>query len=1472
MVQPRKEQVKNLKTRHSKVQYSPSPGESYTDILDGDIYSQVISDTPGGVQESTPAAVISTGSEPYAPLDNDTFTIKIDDPNPFSVPFTVILAATDTTASRIADKINAAYGANVALNDAGVLKIFSGLTGEDAYITLAEVSAGALGRIGLVAGTTNGVEAPSRGIITKEYNLETEGGTTQVIQGGFVPIRSGDGRAIVTDATSSSVIWRSGISLVNISRRIDTPGGMPVHGRIERDPANTGYRVSYYSIMPTEATVRTFNSSFGDLDNTDSFTITSEIQYVDGGTTVSFPVVVTVTFLSVSYDRDSVISRINEVLANTVSSSAGKAFVVGTISSPFTLDASKDGFVIEVDGGAPQAITFLGTEKTTQNVVDRINAVITGATASVVSTTGDNKVLAISSDENDGTISSIELRNAGTYPTLEKFGIVQGLYRGVFMAEAYGDEEIAIKAFRRGGGSYITIGGNVATLTKMGLTANTYYGKDGGEVKVNFPYLDTITDNNTFSLLLVPEIVEYGETDWKVESTIQEFDTHYGVSPGGKGALTTYGDKFTGLSWGLKHSGKPVFVNARGFIDNKYIQNEATNVLKKFVIGDFTPGINSVEKLATGIIQTPGVDGNPGTPLRVLGIEIDPDETAVTPLSPWSLYVRFWRDTVNAIVPFQFSYTSDLTNVNWVIKLDDTAGVYCNSGPLLLADDNTVVSGTANSGLKEVPLTDGITGRYPRVFEVEGNAVGQPSIIGKINAASWTVTVGDGIVSFGDFSDSSAIHQAIDFFNTNVATLGITGMRILCKAGTFIVDGTVGPITIPDGVECIIQGIAGAGEAQPVTTISSDQATTIQFAAPTNPSVLVLRDIEVSSPGSTTFTNIVVNQGRIIKAYNSSFQFASIRLEDAKSCEFKECYFLMNSTVADRANIRLELSDGTANHTQFRFTDCYFASGQNNPVLRIGAASSSIPATEIKRIEFIRCKMDLLSTTDDGFGNLTGNCGVIDSYPNGSVYDFLTNGIRVNKILWKDCVVNANVAAGTNSILIHLIPQTNGNNVTSTSDELIYYYDVEIDGGEWIAPKISTTYTPFVISGCLNITVKNATLGFEQDLTGAGYNYGSATADLAYWLTLDPVGTVPTQADWGAFCFDGGLGSLLLHNLKFVNLIQRSGAGDLFIRFNQLIMTDIYMLNYQQIGPGAASGPTQRIRFRPQKESVAAGVHGVVDNLIMGRFEGGLGAGNSWAVQGFIVYEPSNAGFTFRNVKIGPFPSDGATSGIFVPQVAAGDLYAGSPHKLDNLIIDGCKFERLSGSGFFYAFGDIANGALGHLCIVNTTIRDCDNWGVLVQALGGPTSNHFDGVTVSNCTIIGNGGGITGYEGIRIVSTNWNDSQAIVTNNMIYGNADGSADVEIRFWAHTGINQTPRGICSGNCCYNPGVANGYIQINHTDGIGTQVSVPTTTDYDGGVSMRGIHIGSDNGGADDDYNFKSGGNLLMAQNVAYIRSP
>ncbi|HEY8096482.1 MAG TPA: hypothetical protein VIE65_10380, partial [Methylobacter sp.] len=391
----------------------------------------IISDTPGGIESNSSAYLLSSSSEAYPILAGDAFNIAVDGGSNVVVTF----LNGDTTASRIASRINTAVGSQIAGNSAGKLYLQSLTTGSTSKFIVSDVVAGTLAKLGLIAGTFIGSAAAIRGVVTVSRDR----------LGGYVPLRTTDGRNVVTD---TAYLKRQGAGYLAIP-----PGGTPVHGRLLFD--GTNYILSYYSRTKTTPKIITFNSNLALLDNTDSLTLT--FTNTTGSLNLSFP-------SGPGLTRDQVIDRINVLWATLTFLSIANAIVAGKITGPYQVGS--ESIAIAVDGGAPQLCTFTVAGATAADVVNDINTQVTGVTAS---TSGG--VILIQSNQANGRLSSLEFFDGVGSSSLAKLGIQPGLYRGSFIAEAYGTSEIIIRGNALGSVGTIIVTGPAQTQARLGIPA-----------------------------------------------------------------------------------------------------------------------------------------------------------------------------------------------------------------------------------------------------------------------------------------------------------------------------------------------------------------------------------------------------------------------------------------------------------------------------------------------------------------------------------------------------------------------------------------------------------------------------------------------------------------------------------------------------------------------------------------------------------------------------------------------------------------------------------------------------------------------------------------------------------------------------------------------------------------------------------------------------------------------------------------
>lgn len=734
-----------------------------------------------------------------------------------------------------------------------------------------------------------------------------------------------------------------------------------------------------------------------------------------------------------------------------------------------------------------------------------------------------------------------------------------------------------------------------------------------------------------------------------------------------------------------------------------------------------------------------------------------------------------------------------------------------------------------------------------------------PSIFQMING-KWTCTVGDGTDTFGDFNGDDAIHQAIAYFVAHVAPLYANvsyGLHIQCKPGRYLVNATNGPITVPDACDLTIEGPTGLKyQSWRQVEIVSDQTEAINFVSSAL-SALRLLNLTIRS---SALTDIATNESvQYIEAENCEFSRTRLNLYDAHSCIIKKCEFRQNSFSANGELILLEMGDG-GQHAIFKFVDCYFQTSRDCPVIRIKASGSTIIRTTIPHIEFHRCRM-FLSTTSASSGNLLGNSGVVDTDPNGSSWYNPGEGLEVEKLLFKDCNVEMSAASYGSQTLIHLIPTSNGASISALTDEFVMYYDVEISGGSWISSNDNSTFSPFVIAGVKNLTIRDCVLGFWLDSTPL---YGGPTADLDYWFTGVFGGSLPTTAEWGAFATSAEENTVW-KNVRFQNLVQLSDTGDLFIRYNQLTMENIYMNDYVAGGTGSVFGPSQRVRFRPYAEEEDLNAH--VKNLVVTAKDVEAVA-SDWGYDSVIYYEPSIAHFVFDGCRVGRFDISGSSfttmDGIEVPSVAVGAYYTGSGNDTRNLTITNCKFENLR-MGVRASSSSVA-GVFREMKIIGNYFVNNDLYGIMVTQ-SGVVGGAFR-VTISD-NIIHDSGSFGAIVSAECWSWAGIECYVIMTDNHIFDNNGTPGAIQVRIRANfvgTAQYQEPAGVFSDNNLTSQIGSTGILQTNHTNNV-AEIALPSPDSFIN-VPLRGIETGHDITNTIR-YYFA---NTYMVRNVAILNSP
>lgn len=1045
MTQPRKAQIKSVNTKYTAGDFVMAPGDGEAVISESALNGFAVTDVPGGAEEDVQAVVRGTALGPFPILAGDSVTFNVDGGPPVLVTF----AGTDTTASRAAARINSALSANVASNAEGRLLVQSLTFGAASSLKLTDSTPGTLAKFGILPGTYAGLAGPSRGVLTR----------TRDLLGGVAEIATVDGRHLVTDSYDSRITGLSGGSRVLSS---SIPGGVPVHGRLTFD--GTDYRLRYFARFPSKASVVTFNSSFSSINGSDSLDLT-----VDG-------LFFTVTFPAFPYTRDQLIARINAVYAAALGLPDGHAVADGTVGSPYDL-TSDDVFSLSVDGAPDVSVAFTGGEVTASQVAARINTVVGSSVASAVGSR-----VRLSSPTSGGFGSSLrltELSASGSAGALRKLGIRPGFYRGAFVAEPYGPDEIRISGQVRGSSGSLTVGGLSGTLTRLGLVAGTTLGTDEPrEEPVPAPAQNTRVPAPFPVDMIFPEVMEFGDIDPKADPRVQEFLAR---SAGSNQALSMLNPSFVaapesgydGQSRGLYDVGKPVTVGPDGSIPRGYLQGAfdySDSLFKQFLR---YPG-GTVVAIVGSRFETPGFGGNPLSPASPMNFVADPTGTLAGSVPGFRFYtgdgsgnsdlsVRKDATAFGASVP---AYVR-VGNGN-VLYSDVLSGGSLNQHGLKLADlwtTNISDFFGGGNGDKYIPLSadvyDGTlkVGGVPTKF-ISGDPVfGGPSMqaLAAVNslvraANKFEITVGDGFYSHGDFIGGDALKQARDFLaEMNAATGGLAQCAVI-KVRPGIYDVADPGLDFSFLQELVIEGYSPQGDETFSEPLGANSA--IQAPGLINIPVILgakfhttVRNISfywtnVGAYGPTWISTESPSQSQTVTIEDCTFYAGDVILSDARNVFVRRCNFRgdLDSTAIQRSVLLLKNTTFLAPFgaevpgiVTWLAEDCYFCTRSDSAAVSLieQRADSSVGVTYMGNLEFSRCvfMLSAVTVTLPGgpssslpVGNASAGMLVLEPGSNPSS----GNGLKIRNVKIDRCEVLAGyfpgIGSGNASPALNLAP------------------------------------------------------------------------------------------------------------------------------------------------------------------------------------------------------------------------------------------------------------------------------------------------------------------------------------------------------------------------------------------------------------------------------------------------------------------
>jgi hypothetical protein len=1423
MVQPRKEQIKSVNTKFTFGDIILYPGSSDTIIP---IETYAITGVPGGAEEDVQASTVSSIYSPYPILAGDAIKIAIDGAPSVSVTFT----GTDTTVSRIASRINTTLGFDVAFNQEGLLFLQTPTVGASSSIVLSDVSPGVLTKLGLAAGTYTGLKGPVKGILTR-----TPDGL-----GGLVRLATQDGRHLVTDVTDYRMVGNNAGSAIWTASIL---GGTPIHGRLTYDGYK--YHIRSYAKLPTKASAITFNSSFTTLGGSDQVDLT-----VDG---ISFSVSFGF-FGSNPNNRDWVVQLINSAYAGVLGFYGGHVYIVGTVSGPFSFSSS-DSFTIKVDGGSQTIVVFTGTEVTASDVANVINTAV-GSSVATNYFNGYQDLVYLLSPNNNGVNSSIELvDNSLSSGTLSKIGLRPGMYRGPFIAEPYGPDEIKITSQYRGTGVLLQIGGLPATLTKLGLNAGTYGGSDSSEEElVKIPYQQAFNINGYPVEMIFSEVMEFGDIDPVGDSRVQKFLDKSAGSNQSVSSLnlkfvnTPFGNTYVSPSRGLFDVGKPVTVGPDGSVAREYLQDaidQSNAFFKQFL--RYPGGV--VSAIVSNRFEGTGFGGNALSSAGFMEFYLDPtnsypyyaeyDFLANTGIYNYdNLIASITRDagTSASFGPNTPGYIA-LFNGCGVVSWDTTSGPLGTSDGLKFADvhtHNRVTGGGTGQGY--IPLTadpNHIDGSPTLADNYVRNVVeaGPYSIMRTLNARH-EIVLGDGVSSFGDFSGPDAFHKAQAYLNV----VGAKRATIRVKHGYYVTSFTVDFTFLSD---LVIDGYYEHPSASSVSishqwyyesfSLPNNGYTKISGIAITNDIGAELNLIRVEG-GILELDGCWINAGGVyctniveFRAYKTDFIGQSMPI-------------LSPGPWFQAVGFDIWANDSHYQNTNIiSFKECYLSSPVNGAVVAV-YDYTSMGTANVELIEFLNCNFDTSRVAIDESGNLLSQCGIISFNPSSDVY--ANCGGEIKNVHIYDCRLNTSDYGSGSPVAIHVMPS--GWDGSSYYTQGSGYPAMKIDNfdikrfyvGFWNTHD--AVAIPAIAIGGIGVDSDyGSKLTIEDVVVDAWFSTnGSSTNNMIPWFTNYTGGLYGDfgEAKGGFFCLAAK--HIEVKNIEFVHPIAWANYGEFFFcSYGQL---DIEGVDVPlKLGGGGYTPPSSRLCIREMFQQL--------NSFNMKRiYYYNTDGADQW-VRGAIVwiearnYLISKGHINDLNIELYASPAS-FVNGISMPKTGA--YYGAYGGNTGGVIIEnssiGSRFiGSLSENGLLFGIEAYADD----ITIRNVMIDSCQYNGIFVD------SYLSRSVKIEDCTVIycGNSASSGDYSvGVCLLSRRSNDAFGSfdVINNYIGLNhaSPDSYQLNVRDVDPWGAKTT--GVVTGNSTIYSGDYYGVFNIT----LNVDTAIPAGFLYNGTVRVLGVETG------------------------------
>lgn len=497
----------------------------------------------------------------------------------------------------------------------------------------------------------------------------------------------------------------------------------------------------------------------------------------------------------------------------------------------------------------------------------------------------------------------------------------------------------------------------------------------------------------------------------------------------------------------------------------------------------------NVDALVAPIFETPNGVRRPKS--ASMSFDIDPDDS-VGGLR--AFHFRRSRDAGATFLAQLLENPSDPSGFTRRFELGagNVTGFGVAGGTMSFYDGNIAAAGAGATPAAlpaHIPLSGALGSdgdSYLRLAERIGSP-GAPtrSVLKALNARFY-VTCGDGVSTFGDFNGETAVQSALTAF---AAFGGVLHIRV--KKGTYALTGASGT-SIPAGTTLILEGddrdvciIEGATTDGQTFNVSGGRL--IFYGVQLRLKTLSTQGgIFVTGAGSRVqVIHSKLVQQKLVYTNTTPSALLAATVEPVVSEDpqlFVSDSFLDMDGIVDTTGayplLHIRVNDNFE-HRDWVIKDSVLRCCDHNSPVKIEAMDNTLTDTRVRNVFFLRCRILLASTTDNGNGYMTGNAGICWLEP-------LNNNkkLGIDNLVWKDCDVWANhKGTGLSSVLVNLHPAGLKYTGGGSQNGICNLGRIVIDGGDWQQPDVDTIH----IAWCVNarhLTVRNIDFRSTSKLTG----------------------------------------------------------------------------------------------------------------------------------------------------------------------------------------------------------------------------------------------------------------------------------------------------------------------------------------------------------------------------------------------------